>query len=98
VRDRWGDSGITGSPPKISVPNLIRVSGVLKDLEGKRLAGPVDVILSIYREQNGVEPLWQEKQTVEADEHGHYTGLLGATQTEGLPIDLFTSGEARWVG
>ena len=35
---------------------------------------------------------------MQADELGRYTALLGAMHTEGLPIDLFTSGEVRWLG
>jgi hypothetical protein len=31
------------------------------------------------------------------DDQGHYTVLLGATQPDGLPLDLFTSGRARWL-
>jgi hypothetical protein len=35
---------------------------------------------------------------VQSDELGRYTALLGAMHTDGLPIDLFTSGEVRWLG
>jgi len=38
------------------------------------------------------------KERVEPDAQGHYTVVLGATQTEGLPANLFSSGEARWLG
>ena len=39
-----------------------------------------------------------ETQNVTADVKGNYTVRLGATPPEGLPLDLFTSGEARWLG
>jgi hypothetical protein len=29
-------------------------------------------------------------------EQGHYEVMLGSTGSEGIPLDLFTSGEARW--
>jgi len=34
---------------------------------------------------------------VQTDEQGHYTALLGANTPEGLPLDLFTTGSARWL-
>src|SRR5216684_5687686 len=42
--------------------------------------------------------LWLESQNIQADAKGNYTIQLGATKPEGLPLDLFTSGEARWLG
>ncbi|MGH9649788.1 MAG: tail fiber domain-containing protein, partial [Terriglobales bacterium] len=80
----------------MSVPRLIRFSGVLKDAAGKPSHGPQDVTFSLYAVEAGGEPLWFETQTLEADAQGRYTVLLGATQ--GLPVDLFASGEARWLG
>jgi len=35
---------------------------------------------------------------VEADEEGRYTVLLGASEGEGVPLELFTSEKARWLG
>jgi hypothetical protein len=81
-----------------TVPRLMKFSGVLTDAAGKALTGPVEVTFSIYKNQADVAPLWQETQTVQADAAGQYTVLLGAMSAQGLPIDLFTSGEARWLG
>ena len=39
-----------------------------------------------------------ETQNVQADTEGNYTAQLGATKLEGLPLDLFASGEPRWLG
>ncbi len=39
-----------------------------------------------------------ETQNATADSNGHYTVLLGSTKPEGLPAELFTSEQARWVG
>jgi hypothetical protein len=39
-----------------------------------------------------------EAETVKLDEQGRYTVLLGATLPDGLPLDLFTTGKALWVG
>jgi len=53
--------------------------------------------LALYQDEIGGEPLWTEIQNVEVDKEGRYTVLVGATQAEGLPVDLFTSGEPRWL-
>jgi len=80
------------------VPRLINFSGNLKETSGKPLAGKVTLTLSLYAEQEGGSPLWVETQSVQLDDQGHYSLLLGATQPDGLPLDLFTSGKARGWG
>jgi hypothetical protein len=80
------------------VPRLVNFSGKATDGEGKTIAGVTGVTFAIYREQQGGAPLWIETQSVQADSKGNYTVQLGATKPDGLPIDLFASGEARWLG
>ncbi len=96
------DTPSTGSPvtpgPQAVVPRLMKFSGALHDGTGKPLSGTVDVTFSLYSTEVGGNPLWFETQSVQADELGRYTALLGAMHTEGLPIDLFSSGEVRWLG
>jgi hypothetical protein len=58
----------------------------------------VELHFAIYPEQADATALWQETQTLQLDEQGRYSVLLGAMQAEGLPVELFTSGEARWLG
>ena len=53
--------------------------------------------LSVYGEATGGVPLWQETQTVAVNPDGRFTLLLGSTRPEGLPLDLFASGEPRWL-
>ncbi|HEV2349800.1 MAG TPA: hypothetical protein VG028_08155 [Terriglobia bacterium] len=77
---------------------MMKFSGVLHDSLGQPLTGVIDVTFSLYNIESGGSPLWFETQTVQADELGRYTALLGAMHTEGLPVDLFTSGEVRWLG
>jgi hypothetical protein len=38
-----------------------------------------------------------ETQNVTPDNSGHYAVQLGATSANGLPADLFVSGDARWL-
>jgi hypothetical protein len=65
---------------------------------GSEKAATVSLTFSLYQEQEGRNPLWVETQNVQVDEQGRYTMLLGATQPDGLPLDLFTTGQARWLG
>ncbi len=85
------------SVPTLPVPRLVKFAGVFKDEQGKA-PGMVGVTFAIYKEQEGGAPLWLETQNVELDEQGHYSVLLGATKNEGLPLELFSSGEPRWLG
>lgn len=39
-----------------------------------------------------------ETQNVSVGKNGHYTAQLGSSKPDGLPVELFTSGEARWLG
>ena len=84
--------------PQAVVPRLIKVTGTLHDAAGKPLSGTVDVTFTLYATEAGENPLWFETQSVQADELGHYAALLGAMHTDGLPIELFTTGEVRWLG
>jgi hypothetical protein len=79
------------------VPNVVRVTGALKVPTGS-FPGAVGVVLSLYESAEGGAALWSETQNVEPDGEGRFTVLLGATRNEGLPLELFTSGKARWLG
>ena len=80
------------------VPRLVQFSGVIRDAAGKPATGTVAATFSLYELQEGGTPLWVERQNLQLDGQGRYTALLGATQPEGLPLDLFTTGRARWLG
>ena len=84
--------------PTLPVPRLVKFAGTLKDELGKPRSGVLGVTFGVYKEQEGGAPLWLETQNVELDEQGHYTVLLGSSKSEGLPLELFLSGEQRWLG
>src|SRR2546425_816627 len=84
--------------PTLPVPRLVKFAGVFKEEQGKARTGVVGVTLAIYKDQEGGAALWVETQNVELDEQGRYTVLLGSTKSEGLPLELFTTGEPRWLG
>src|SRR6202034_1216345 len=81
-----------------ALPRLMRFGGTVKDLDGEPLSGVVNVTFVFYSEKTGGAPLWVETQNATADSNGHYTVLLGSSKPEGLPTELFTSEQARWVG
>ena len=81
-----------------ALPRLVRFGGTVKDLNGNPLAGVVGITFALYSEQTGGAALWLETQNVTADSNGRYVALLGSTKPDGLPTELFTTGQARWVG
>jgi hypothetical protein len=81
-----------------ALPRLVRLGGTVKDLKGAPLTGLLGITFTLYSEQTGGAALWLETQNVTADRNGHYTALLGSAKPDGLPAELFTSEQARWVG
>jgi Chaperone of endosialidase len=80
-----------------AVDRVFQINGVYRPADGKAAAAVESVTLSIYAEASGGTPLWQETQSLAVDSQGRYAALLGLT-TDGLPVDLFASGEPRWLG
>jgi hypothetical protein len=81
----------------VLVPRLVNFSGqAIQD--GKIITGVAGATFAIYNEESGGSALWLETQSIQADAKGNYTVQLGATKPEGLPLDLFASGQARWLG
>jgi hypothetical protein len=81
-----------------TVPRLIRIQGTLRDEARKPLSGRIGIAFTLYRDENNPDAIWQETQTVQLDSAGRYSALLGATNEEGLPLQLFSAGTARWLG
>ncbi len=81
-----------------SVLRLMKFSGALRDRAGNARSGAVGLTFAFYKEQQGGSPLWLEVHNTQLDEQGRYNVLLGSTKSEGLPLELFSSGEARWLG
>jgi hypothetical protein len=81
-----------------TVPRLIKFAGVVKDLSPTVPTEVVGLTFSLYELPEGGSPLWVETQSLPLDSLGRYTALLGANSPGGLPLDLFTTGKALWVG
>lgn len=87
----------SSSVSSVSAPRLITLSGTFRPAEGQPI-GHETVTFAIYADEVGGTPLWQETQVVEPEAGGRYTVLLGATPPDGVPSEIFASGEARWLG
>ncbi len=78
---------------------LVRFTGVARDGQGAPLANVLTTVtLAIYAGPEEATPLWSESQAAALDGAGRFAVVLGATQADGLPADLFAPGEARWLG
>src|SRR6516165_2258484 len=81
---------------KTSLPRVIRIAGTLPTTIGA--PSPTETItFAIYAEETGGTPIWQETQAVIVDRTGAYNALLGATVPDGLPLEIFTTNDARWL-
>jgi hypothetical protein len=80
-----------------TVPALVPFAGTLTEAGGKPVASETAISFLVFKDQTGGEPLFAETQDVIPDSNGHYKIQLGATLANGLPADLFASGEARWL-
>ena len=86
-------------PVGATVPNVVRYGGTLKDAQGALLPSTTEgVTFAIYRQQEGGAPIWIETQNVASDASGQYSVLLGGNSPSGLPSDLFSQEEQRWLG
>jgi hypothetical protein len=99
VANQSSAAGWSAAEANAMVPRLIKFSGTLLDAQGKPIAtGPVGVTFALYAEQTGGASLWLETQNVRPDENGYYSVLLGSETATGVPMELFATGEARWLG
>lgn len=76
----------------------MKFSGTLTVGGGKPLSGAAGVTFALYEEESGGAPIWMESQNVQVDGSGRYTAMLGATRNEGIPAEVFASGQERWLG
>ncbi len=84
--------------PNATVPRVMNYTGLAKDSEGRAFSGIVGATFAIYADQQGGSPLWMETQNIIVGVSGGFSVTLGASTPAGLPPDLFSSGQARWLG
>ena len=84
--------------PDATVPRAVNYAGTAKDIDGKPLAGVVGATFAVYAEQSGGAPVWMETQNIAASASGKFAVVLGATQSSGIPMEVFSNGQGRWLG
>ena len=72
---------------------VIRMSGAAPTAAGTETT----LRFAIYDAEAGGTLLWEERQTVAVDQTGQYTAFLGAMAADGLPLNVFAGGAARWL-
>lgn len=80
-----------------AVPPVVRATGILKDSGGNPRSGAIGITFGIYSQPTGGAPLWQETRSVQLDEKGGYSILLGVDTVGGIPLEVFRSGQRRWL-
>ena len=83
-----------------AVPALIPYAATVEPSEGnkgKPLSSELSITFLLFKDETGGEALWGESQLVVPDQHGNYQVHLGASSANGFPLELFASGEARWL-
>jgi Chaperone of endosialidase len=86
------------SPASAQVPPVIQFSDVATDEAGNPLTGTTEITFSLYNNSRGGEPLFAETQNVTLGSSGQYSVYLGITKANGVPTNLFTNGQAHWLG
>ncbi len=79
-------------------PHYIPFSGALRDSSGKAITDPVQVTFALYADPQGGPQLWSETQEIRPDINGHYAVQIGSSLTTGVPQEIFSRVEARWLG
>ena len=85
-----------GSPVISGYPRVIRYSGKMSASDATNRT--IGVTFALYENQTGGSPLWVETQNVNVDATGSFTALVGQNSLEGIPVDLFASNTAHWLG
>ncbi len=78
------------------VPRVVWFSGSFHPADGQPIAAAESVTLAVYTAEQGGDLLWQETQSVVVGADSRYNVLMGSSVSDGLPLDLFTTGEPRW--
>lgn len=93
--------GATSNTPTATlttVPRAMRVTTSFQPADGSSAAPVEGATVAIYRDEIGGSPLWQETVNFKLGSDGKYSALVGAQSADGIPLDLFTTDEPRWLG
>src|SRR2546425_7099600 len=68
-----------------AVPRLVWFSGAFRPADGSPTAPVESVTLSVYHDEKGGQPIWQETQNVTVGANGRFNVLVGSNTPDGLP-------------
>jgi hypothetical protein len=94
----WAQCTSGTSPCNRGVPHFVKFGGEIKSETSLLRSGTVAMKFVIYDDSKAGNALWQEVQNILPDAEGRYEVMLGSTAPDGIPMDIFTSGEPRWLG
>lgn len=80
------------------VPRVLWFSGTFRPADNRPVASVESVTVAVYREREGGDAVWRETQNVAMNADGRYSLLIGSTLADGIPLEVFTSGEPCWIG
>jgi endosialidase-like protein len=80
------------------VPRLIWFTDTFHPADNLPVAPLEKISVAVYRDREGGDVVWRETQNVVMNADGRYRILMGSTSSDGIPLDVFTSGEPRWIG
>ncbi len=81
-----------------AVPSLINFQGVLKDSDGKAVAGSKSIVFDIYTKESGGSAVWSVTEVVSLDSKGLYSVMLDVSELDfdvqyWLGVDVAGDGE-----
>ena len=80
------------------VPRVVWFSGTFRPADNQPVASAENITVAVYREREGGEAVWRETHDVAMNADGRYNLLIGSTVADGIPLNVFSSGEASWIG
>jgi hypothetical protein len=89
--------GTTVFAQESNFPRLVRYAGSLPAASTTSAPYVINLTFSLFSDQQGGTALWSERQNVQVDADGKYEVRLGASSNDGLPPQLFSANQARWL-
>ena len=85
--------------PAQTPPRMVRFTGVARPVAGPLQPGLATLTSSPSTQTTRpMPPCGPRPRPSSSTPRGRFVAVLGSTQPEGLPLELFAGGEARWLG
>jgi hypothetical protein len=83
--------------PFSGVPRVVKYSSRISD-PSVTAQGQATLRFSVYAQRDSLQPVWSEVQTVGLNKDGQFSVMLGSKTLNGIPSELFESGQPLWLG